>query len=633
MRDPAVNHSTKPQSTDKGSKPSSVVANPLSLAQEHFWFLQQMSPTSSVYNIPLLVSLTGPVDVPALIATWQDLGIRHEVLRSSVSVFNSRPVQLVAPRLTAAVPVWDVRDLPIEQRGAEAERLVRAEAARPFDLGIFPLFRISLVRLSDQEFWMMLVVHHVITDGWSLGILLREFTLLYHARTLEQPSPLPPLSSSYRDYGLWQRQRLQGELLRELQSYWQNQLAGLPPVLNVASVVSRPAIADSTGETQRFTISEKLTGALNLFSRNHGVTLFMTLLAGFKVLLSRCTGQEDIAVGTVVANRSQRDFEAIVGLFANTIVLRTRLAGAASFDEILGRVRETALAAYAHQELPFHQVVEAVHPERSLGHNPLFQVLFVLQNGLELPLALPNTELTKFRNIPASTDSTAQFPPPQVTTGTAKLDLTLVLTEANGGLSGAFEYRRDLFSEAAIRSMITDYQMLIERIVVDSRLLLKSLPLMDRPFAERPNPPNEAVEPPAVGSSLSGKRVERTAKYVGPRTPTESAVASIWSEVLGIDPIGVDESFFGLGGHSLLATSLMSRVREFFRMELPLRSLFEEPTIAGMAIVVTRAQIEEACPKDVDTLLSEIENLSAAEANARIRAIEVAVESDAEREI
>ncbi|MFB3092706.1 MAG: condensation domain-containing protein, partial [Dehalococcoidia bacterium] len=353
---------------------------PLSFAQQRLWFLEQWEPNSSIYNVPVALRLTGPLNVAALEQSLNEISRRHEALRTTFSVVDGQPAQVIAPKLNLTLPVLDLRELTEIERDAEVQRLVVEEAQAPFDLAQGPLLRASLLRLGQEEHVLMLTMHHVVSDGWSLNVLFRETTTLYQAFSTGEPSPLPEIPIQYADFALWQRQWLQGEELESQLAYWKEQLDGIPPVLELPTDRPRPAVETFRGAQQFLLLPDALTRSLKALSQREEVTLFMTLLAAFQTLLHRYTGQDDILVGFPIANRNRAEIEGLIGFFVNTLVLRTDLSGEPTFRELLGRVREVALDAYTHQDLPFEKLVAELHPERDISRNPLFQVIFQLFN-------------------------------------------------------------------------------------------------------------------------------------------------------------------------------------------------------------------------------------------------------------
>ena len=425
-----------------------VFVFPASFAQRRLWFLDQLEPGSSLYNHQSALRLNGALSVDALKRTLKEIVARHEILRTTFATVDEQPVQIITPILGVPLPVIDLSGLPEVEREAEAQRLVREEAQRPFDLAQGPLLRTSLLRLGSEEHILLLAMHHIISDGWSTGVLFWEIATLYEAFSTGKSSPLPELSIQYADYAVWQREWLQGEVVENHLSYWREHLAGAPAVLELSIDRPRKAAQSFRGSCQSMVLSQSLTQALKSLSLREGVTLFMTLLAAFQTLLLRHTGQKDILVGIDVAGRTQAETEKLIGLFVNHLVLRTDLSGDPSFRELLRRVREVALGAYAHQDVPFEKLVEALKPKRSLSHTPLFQVLFTFLNA---PLQL--TQPPGLTLVPLKINSQM-----------AKYDLTLFMDESEQGLVGTLEYNADLFDAPTITRMARHFERLLESI-------------------------------------------------------------------------------------------------------------------------------------------------------------------------
>ncbi|MGH9893434.1 MAG: condensation domain-containing protein, partial [bacterium] len=347
----------------------------LSFAQQRLWFLDQLEPDSSVYNVSSALRLRGPLNVAPLQRSLNEIVRRHEALRTVFPAVEGRPVQVVSPSLVLPLPVVDLSDRPTREREDKALRLANREVQLPFDLARGPLFRPTLLRLATDDHILVLTLHHIVSDDWSMGVLYRELTVLYEAFSQGRSSPLAELPVQYSDFTRRQHEELHGEALAQQLSYWKAQLEGIS-TLQLPTDRPRPAVESFRGAHQSIVLSKELTDAVKALSRREKATLFMTLLAAFQVLLCRYTGQEDIVVGTPIANRSRVEFEGLIGFFLNTLALRADLSGNPSFLELLARVREVAFEAYAHQELPFEKLVEELQPERSLSRNPLFQVLF-----------------------------------------------------------------------------------------------------------------------------------------------------------------------------------------------------------------------------------------------------------------
>jgi len=452
--------------------PASRKTVPLSFAQQRLWFLEQLVPGNPFYNVPTAVRLSGPLNITALEQTFNEIVRRHEALRTSFKMVEAQLVQALAPHLNVPLPVVDLEQLPTAAREQEARRLTAQEAQRPFDLATGPLLRVQLLNLGTSEHVLLLTMHHIVSDGWSIGVLLRELGVLYTAFATGQPSPLAELPLQYADFAQWQRQWLQGEVLSTQLAYWRQQLDNLP-VLELPTDRPRPAVQSYQGATQYLSLSLELTQALESVSQTAGVTLFITLLAAFQTLLYRYSGQTDIAVGSPIANRNRSEIEGLIGFFVNSLVLRTDLSGNPMFRELLTRVREVALGAYAHQDLPFEKLVEELQPERDLNRNPLFQVVFALQNAPVEALELPGLTVS----------------PLDVDPGTTRFDLEFHLSTRSGSLgslgsepSNKLEvlavYNTDLFDSATITRMLAHFEILLESIVANSEQRLADLPLL-----------------------------------------------------------------------------------------------------------------------------------------------------------
>ncbi|HEX6290284.1 MAG TPA: condensation domain-containing protein, partial [Herpetosiphonaceae bacterium] len=466
---------------------------PLSFAQRRLWFIDQFQPESTAYNMLSALRLTGPLDATALARALNEIVARHESLRTtfaqSAAALDGQPVQVIAPALTIELPVIDLHPegtrLTAAERESAVQRHVLAQAQQPFDLQAGPLLRAALLRLhhampgampgalrawhpapgTRSEHVLVLVMHHIVADGWSQGVLIRELTTLYRAFAAGQVSPLGPVGTplpiQYADFAVWQRQWLQGEVLERQLAYWRQQLADLP-TLHLPTDHPRAAMQTITGARQIHTLTPKLTAALKALSQQEGTTLFMTLLAAFQVVLHRYTGQSDLAVGSGIANRNRAEIEGLIGFFVNTLVLRVNLAGNPSFRAALQQVREVTLAAYAHQDLPFEKLVEELQPERDLSAAPFFQVSFVLQNA-----PLPALHLPPLKVEPLDTEHV-----------TTKLDLSLSVVEMAQGLRLRMQYNAALFDEPTIVRMLRHFEQVLAGIVADPDRRIGALPLL-----------------------------------------------------------------------------------------------------------------------------------------------------------
>jgi amino acid adenylation domain-containing protein len=434
---------------------------PLSFAQHRLWFLDRLQPGSPFYNVPVALEFRGSLDVVVLARSLAEVRRRHESLRTTFAPGAEEPVQVVAPPTAVPLPVVDLSGLPAVARDGEARRLVDAEAARPFDLARGPLLRALVVRLTPagDEHLGVLNMHHIVSDGWSTAILTREIATLYAAFREGRPSPLPELELQYADFASWQRQWLSGEVLEAQLTYWREQLAGAPPVLALPTDRPRPAVQSFRGATRSRLMPPELATGLHQFGQGEGVTLFMTLLAAGQALLGWYAEQDDVVLGTDVANRNRAETEGVIGFFINQLALRTRLTGDPDFRQLLDRVRRVTFGAYAHQDLPFDKLVEVLNPERALGHSPIFQAKLNLINVPTPDLELPDLKITSL----SAARTTAQF------------DWILNLIENEQGLAAWVEYNTDLFEATTIDRMLGNYEKLLETVVAHPEIRLSEL--------------------------------------------------------------------------------------------------------------------------------------------------------------
>ncbi len=434
---------------------------PLSFAQERLWFLDRLAPGSPVYNIPTALRLSGRLHIAAMAASLREIVRRHATLRTRFTAVDGVPHQVIDPVPELLLPMVDLSGLPVELRDSEARRLAAFAASRPFDLARGPMLRSALLRLEPEEHASLLAMHHITSDGWSMGVLVRELVALYGAFTQGLPSPLPELPVQYADYARWQRDWLQGEVLDREIGFWRETLAGAP-VLDLPTDRPRPPVQSFRGGLRGVHLPAGPSQALSALGQGEGTSLFMTLLAGFAALLSRYAGQDDVSIGSPVANRTRSQIEGLIGFFVNTLVLRTDLSGEPTFRELLGRVRRAALGTFAHQELPFEKIVEEVHPQRDLSRSPLFQVMFALQNASTEALELPGLSLVPFG----------------AGVNVAKFDLTLSLSQGPFGLAGTLEYATALFDGPTVSRMAGHLASLLGAAAADPDRPLSELPLL-----------------------------------------------------------------------------------------------------------------------------------------------------------
>lgn len=431
---------------------------PLSFAQQRLWFLEQME-SASAYRIPVIFRIRGRLDVSVLQRVIDEIARRHESLRTTFDVVAGEPVQVISPPRHVPLPLINLSDLPEDQRETEAVLLSSEQAQLQFDLTAGPLVRARLVRLSEDEHVLQITLHHLIADGWSVGVLARETRALYEAFIQGEPSPLPDLPAQYADFALWQREWLKGELLESQVAYWREQLADAPTALELPTDHSRPPLQSFEGGEIKFEFPTSLTEALHKLSRREGATVFMTLLSAFSVLLSRYAGQEDVVVGTPIANRRQSELEGLIGFFANTLPLRVNVQPELTFRELLRNVRETTLNGYANQDVPFERLVEELQPPRELNRTPLFQVLFDVQNTSHSKLTLPELEI-----------GIQEF-----VTNATRFDIECFLKEQDSELFGNVIYSTDLFERQTIEKMLQHFQRLLELVVEDPKQQVRDL--------------------------------------------------------------------------------------------------------------------------------------------------------------
>jgi aspartate racemase len=438
---------------------------PLSFYQQGLWVLSQLMPDTPLYHVPKAVRFNGKLDVPALQQAVDHIYSRHEALRTRFVVSDDAPFQVIEEARSLDMPVIDLTHLDETEREAEVHRRLGHEARRTFDLARGAVIRAALFRLQDDEHILLLAMHHIVTDGWSVSILQRELVSLYEAFSNGKPSPLPELPIQYADYAVWQRQWFQGDVYQSQMNYWKQQFETLPPILELPTDHQRPlnqAHRAFRGTKRKLTLSRKLTDRVKAFCQKEEATLFMVLLAAYQLLLHRYTGEEDIVVGSPIAGRCMEETENLIGLFVNALALRTDLSGNPTFSELLARVKEVALGGYGHQDMPFEMLVKELQPDRSLARNPLFQVMFVLQSDPIGATELPGLKISHV----------------QVENVVANFDLTLDAVERDGQLECQFESNADLFDEDTITRLLGHFETLLESIVTNPRQRLSAFPLL-----------------------------------------------------------------------------------------------------------------------------------------------------------
>src|SRR5215471_6289539 len=429
--------------------------SPLSFGQQRLWFLNQLEPESLFYNLPAAVVLCGALQFAAFEQSLGEVIRRHDVLRCTFNERDEGPMQVATPSVKIAILMSDLRGLVTSCGEVQARALALLEARRAFDLREGPLVRVTLMRVGEEEYVALFTMHHIVSDGWSMGVLVREVSELYERMRGGEESGLEELKVQYSDYAVWQRERMKGEVLEEEISYWREQLRGME-VLEFPTDRARPAVQRYKGKAERIWISKGVTEGLKRVSRREGATMFMTLLGGLSGLLMRYTGQEDIGVGVPVAGRNQVELEGLIGFFVNTLVMRTRLGGNPSFGEVVKRVREVVLEGDRHQEIPFEKLVEELQPERDMSRSPLFQVMLTLEDGPAERLRLGGVNARWMESE----------------TSAAKFDLTLGINETDEGLRGSLVYNTELFELTTISRLIGHFKMLLKAATDDPSIPL-----------------------------------------------------------------------------------------------------------------------------------------------------------------
>ena len=493
----------------------------MSFAQSRLWILDRFQPGNPAYNIATSVPLYGRVDARVLERTINEIIRRHEALRTTFEVVDGQPAQVVKASLKIPLNMVDLRSRSGVARAEDVDKFIYAESRRPFDLRTGPLLHASLVQLNANQSYLMLVMHHIVSDGWSMSVLNRELTAIYMAFLKGRPSPLPELTLQYPDFAVWQADWFRGEPLQKQLRYWRNQLSGLRPVLNLTTDRRRPPVQTSNGSVRGFTLDEKLCEALKALGNENRASLFMTLLAALKVLLHRLSGETDIAIGSPIANRTRSELEGLIGFFVNTLVLRTDLSGDPSFVELLVRERDVALDAYGNQDMPFEKLVDELQLDRDLGHNPFFQILFGVQNiGAIDRSAAPIQPLG------------SQVLAGSVSNGTAKFDLTMSVVDTGAGAQGFLEFNTDLFDDSTIDTMIARYIALLHRIVESPNETLSRLSIWIADEALPVVHSTDEAEVAAAPTEAIGARVAAHAARAPTATATiESNGASTYLEL------------------------------------------------------------------------------------------------------
>ena len=590
---------------------------PLSFAQERLWLVDALTGGTGYYNVPVAVELDGRLDLSALAGSFRTIEARHDALRSHFEERDGRPVQVVADPDASLLPL-PVVDLTRISEAAperapdpvrtELRRLAAAEAWRPFDLAAGPLWRVRVLRVAPDRHAVLCTMHHVVSDGWSTGVLLRELGEGYRARVAGRARvAADPLPLQYPEYARRQRAAARAGALDASLDWWRHHLTGAPAMLEVPADRPRPRVADLRGAGVARRVPREVVEGLERWGRQTRSTLFMTLWAAFQVALARWSGQRELVVGTPVANRREAELDGMIGFFVNMLALRSDPAlgrPEASFRELAEGVRRDVLDAYRHQDVPFERVVEELVPRRELSRQPLVQVVLALQNAPGGAIDLPGTTLT---------------PIPDAQPPAARFDLTLSLEEGPDGLAASFVYPPALFERATVERLADGFGELLREIAADPERRIEELPA---PALDGHRPRPVAAGEIERLAPRQGRVAAAGAPHTAPRSPLEATIAEAWCEVLGLDEVGVFDDFFDLGGHSLLATQVVARLRRRLERELSPEDLFEAPTVAALADRLVRREAEEIGDDDLAALLAELDDLSDEEVEDQLRARE-----------
>jgi len=557
---------TKIQQSEFNLRAKDAFLVPAWFSQQHLWVREQRESDSAIYNFPVPLRIHGSLDAEALERSFQEILQRHQVLRSVFRSVDGELVQIITEPEALTMPLVDLSSFDQTTRQSQAHQLALEQALQPFDLVRGPLLRASLVRLAAEDHVLLFNTHHIVWDDWSTGIFLRELSLLYGAFTRGQSSPLPVISFEYSDFVRWQDERLEGAELSKRLSFWKETLSGASNFHHLATDHSRPPQRTYHGACEAVTLDDEFMGSLKLLSRRERVSLFMTMLAAFQCLLHRYSGDRDIAVGSCAANRPLVEIEGLIGRFGNDLILRTDLSGNPTFRELLGRVRKTALMAYSYQDLPFGRLVEELDASPDPSRNPLFQVMFILEDAPKEQMQVSGLTVSHF----------------PLDLGTAKYDLNVWL-RVHEGLEVTLEYNTDLFEPATMKQILRDYKMILKRMIRDP----------EGHVSDGENARKRILS--SIQQSWEMQQECTTREH-----SVQSRLVKIWEAVLGKRPIDVNDDFFELGGDSLRAARLFALIKQSFGEAIPLSILFQAPTIATLAKVISE-------PRATNPFLVEIQ--------------------------
>ncbi|MBV8068564.1 MAG: hypothetical protein JO270_01565 [Acidobacteriaceae bacterium] len=538
-----------------------VEAFPCSLVQRIAWFLDRMSPGTPMMNIAVRVLLLGPVQADLLEQAFREIVARHEILRTTFDEFEGTPRQIVSSAISFDLELVDLCGLAPETRQAAAEQLASEEAQVGFDIERGPLFRAKLIQTEAESFVLLVTMHHMISDGWSIGIVTTELGEIYESLAQGRLHSLPPLPVQYADYACWQRDWMASAEYQSQLSSLRERLDGFEPLV-LDTDFPRPAATGSAGQIRSLVLPRELTDRLKRLSDREGCTLFVTMFSAFVVLMHKDSSQAEIVIRTQSAGRDRLELEPLIGWFVNSLVLRTRVSGSMSFRELLEDVRQRVVETFDYQDIPFESLMEVLRPAHSLPRHPPFQVNFIFQRDLVTPWRRAGVTM---------------MPIPSKAAGTF-CDLNFFLVERQDGWRASVDVNGDVFSPETGDRMLRAFQAVLESVAADPFRRISAIPVS------------------RVARAGTFSRPLHGPAYVAPATPAERKLAEIWEDVMGIRPIGVETNFFDLGGHSLLAVPILVRIKEQFGVSVPLAQLFADPTIAAMARALEREESHSHSP-------------------------------------
>lgn len=538
-------------SVSESQTQSEIYDFPCSVVQRIAWFLDRMSPATPMMNIAVRVRLQGPLQVSLVAEAFREIAARHEILRTTFEATEGNPRQVVRPEISFDIPHVDLRSFPLAERNSLAERLAAEEAQTGFDIEKGPLFRAKLIQTDSEWFVLLLSMHHMISDGWSIGIVTSELGEIYEALVEGRPHSLAPLAIQYADYACWQRDWMESEEYKSQLAQLKERLEGFSPLV-LETDFPRPSTSGGIGQIRSLLLPRELTNKLKRLSDRHGCTLFVTMFSAFIALMHRDSGQPEIVIRTQSAGRERVELEPMIGWFVNSLVLRTQVSPDQSFLELLDSVRKLVLETFDYHDLPFESLMEVLRPAPSVPRHPPFQVNFIFQRDLVSPWRRGGITMT---------------PIPSKAAGTF-CDLNFFLVEREDGWRASVDVNTDVFAPETGERMLQTFQKVLEAL------------------AGNPNQPVSDIAFTPIPRAHFDSQDLRPVAFVAPRSEIESKIAAMWEDVLGVRPVGATTNFFDLGGHSLLAVPLLLRIKEQFGLSIPLAQLFADPTVEAMARVI-----------------------------------------------